>query len=289
MTSAYMIGTAFDTLWSSLMMGANSARFHVGVSVVLFHTAAFGQQGGSVAARATQVSASSLAAQTPSVPSPAPPPSPPAPPSANPPSASPAPANPPPPPAPPPAPAPPAPATPHPYPYPYGPPPGYQPAPAVPYYYPPAPAARGVYRPFTIAIGLGLGWLSLPRPREHQGGLNYLARIGFGVTRNWIVFLGLDGAAVGAPELSQTNYLLGAQFFFARRFYARGGVGLAMLSERTELDSYGSAGQAFLAGLGAELLQGDSVALGVEWTSAVARFTSGSYFQNGLCLALVFY
>jgi hypothetical protein len=103
------------------------------------------------------------------------------------------------------------------------------------------------------------------------------------------VFLGVDGAAVGAPELSQTNYLLGAQFFFLPRFYGRGGVGLATVSEQTELDSYGSAGQAFLAGVGAELLQGDSVALGVEWSSALARFPSGSYFQNGLCLALVFY
>jgi len=136
---------------------------------------------------------------------------------------------------------------------------------------------------------LGSGWLTLPRPREHQSGLTYLARVGFGVTRDWIVFLGLDGATVGTPELSQNNYLLGAQYFFARRIYGRGGVGLATVTEDNAYDSGGGSGQAFQAGLGAELIQGDSVALGVEWSSALARFPEGNYFQNGLCLALVFY
>jgi hypothetical protein len=159
----------------------------------------------------------------------------------------------------------------------------------VPYYYPPLPTPRGIYRPFTIALGLGTGWVSLPRPREHQGGLTYLARIGFGVTRDWIVFLGLEGAAVGSPELSQNNYLLGAQYFFARRIYGRGGVGLATVNEDMYDDSSGSSGQAFQAGLGVELVQGDSAALGIEWSSAAARFPGGTYFQNGLYLALVFY
>lgn len=180
---------------------------------------------------------------------------------------------------------------PYPYPYPYGPPPGYPQAPPLPYYYPAAPAAaRGIYQSFTIALGLGSGWLSLPRPREHEGGLTYLARVGFGVSRNWIVFLGLDGATIGAPELTQTNYLLGAQFFFARRFYARAGIGLATVNEETSYETYdGSAGQAFVAGLGVEIVQGESVALGVEWSSGIARFPGGSYFQNGLGLTLVFY
>jgi hypothetical protein len=236
------------------MRRANQTSVSVGLGVLLIHAVAF--------------------AQPAPAPTPVPPPQP-------------APA-----PLPPPAPAPlppPAPPPPAPYPYPYGPPPGYRPAQPPPYYYPTPPAPRGVYRSFTIALGLGSGWLSMPRPRQHEGGLTYLARVGFGVTRNWIVFLGLDGATIGAPELSQTNYLLGAQYFFAGRFYARGGLGLATVSEETAYESYGSAGQAFVAGLGVELVQGESVALGVEWSSGVARFPSGSYFQNGLALTLVFY
>jgi hypothetical protein len=245
------------------MRRANQIGVSVAVSVLLIHAAAFAQP-----LPAPQA--------PPPTPEPAPQPTPEPPPG---------PASPP---APPPSPTRPAPY-PAPYPYPYAPPPGYQPAPPLPYYYPTPPAARGVYRSFTIALGLGSGWLSLPRPRDHEGGLTYLARVGFGVTRDWIVFLGLDGAVIGAPELSQTNYLLGAQYFFARRFYCRGGLGLATVSEEGAYDDGGPAGQAFVAGLGVEVVQGESVALGVEWSSGVARFPSGSYFQNGLGLTLVFY
>ena len=183
-----------------------------------------------------------------------------------------------------PPPLPPSPA-PAPYPYPYSPPPGYR----APYYYPPPPAARGVYRPFTIALGLGSGWLSLPNPRDNRGGLTYMARVGFGVTRDWIVFLGLDGAAAGTPELTLNNYLLGAQYFFTRRIYGRAGVGLSTASQDVYDESNGSSGQAFQAGLGVELVQGESVALGLEWSSALARFPGGSYSENGICLALILY
>jgi hypothetical protein len=265
-----MIGMAFDRLCFFSMNGARKLSVHVGVGVLLIHTAAFAQHAGRVSTSwATQASAGlALLSQDPE-PAPAPAPAPPAPVPA------------------PPVPPPPTPA-PYPYPYPYGPPPQYRPP--TPYYYPPPPTARGVYRSFTIALGLGSGWLSFPRDNEHQSGLTYLARVGFGVTRDWIVFLGLDGATVGTPELTQTNYLLGAQYFFARRIYGRGGVGLATVTEETTYsDAGGASGQAFQAGLGAELVQGDSVALGVEWSSAIARFPGGNYFQNGLCLALVFY
>jgi hypothetical protein len=251
-------------------------RLRLGLGVLLFHMVALAQQGRPAAAvAATQVSAAEQAPQAPPpapAPTPAPAPSP---------APTPAPA-----PVPVPYPTPGSPA-PVPYPYPYGPPPGYQPP--APYYYPPPPTARGVYRSFTIALGLGSGILSLPRPREHRSGLTYLARVGFGVTRDWIVFLGLDGATIGSPEITQTNYILGAQYFFARRFYARGGVGLATVTEETGYDTYDTAGQAFVAGVGVELVQGESAALAVELASGLARFPGGTYFQNGLHLAIVFY
>ena len=151
---------------------------------------------------------------------------------------------------------------------------------------------RGVWRPFTIALGLGVGWLSQPDDsRDSDPSFDYLARIGFGVTRNWLVFLGLDGAQVSTPDqdVTVTNYLIGAQFFILRRFYVRGGLGLATFSEETTIDDYSTAGQGFLAAAGAELFQGENVAFGVEYAGALSRFSGGSYLKNGLLLALSFY
>jgi Outer membrane protein beta-barrel domain len=201
----------------------------------------------------------------------------------------------------PPAPAPPAPApAPAPPPavppaYPYGPPPGYGTPPLPPppsYYYYPPPPPSGVWRPFTIALGVGVGWLSQPDDSsDSDPSFDYLARIGFGVTRNWVVFLGLDGAQVSTPDqdVTVTNYLIGAQFFILRRFYVRGGLGLATFSEETTIDDYSTAGQGFLAAAGAELFQGENVAFGVEYAGALSRFSGGSYLKNGLLLALSFY
>jgi hypothetical protein len=160
------------------------------------------------------------------------------------------------------------------------------------YYYYPPPPPRGIWRPFTISLGLGFGWLSAPGdPRDNDASLDYLARIGFGVTRDWLVFLGLDGASVSTADLdvNVTNYLIGAQYFIGRRFYARGGLGLATFSEETAVDAYSTAGQAFLAALGAELYQGENVAFGVEWAGSLSRFSGGGYFKNGLLLVLSFY
>jgi hypothetical protein len=189
----------------------------------------------------------------------------------------------------------PAPAPPGPPAYPYGPPPGYGTPPLPPppsYYYYPPPPPRGVWRPFTITLGVGVGWLSQPgESRDSDPSFDYLARIGFGVTRNWLVYVGLDGAQVSTQDqdVTVTDYLIGAQFFILQRFYLRGGVGLATFSEETLVDAYSTAGQGFLAAAGAELFQGENVAFGVEYAGTLSRFSGGSYFKNGLLLALSFY
>jgi hypothetical protein len=202
----------------------------------------------------------------------------------------------------PPYPAPAAPAQPYPQPPPQAPQPQV-PAPAEPapipppvyrpptyYYYPPPAAHRGIYRPFTMSAGLGVGLLSLPGvPRENDVGYNYLARIGFGLTPDFIVYLGVDGTGVSQPDydLTDTNYLLGVQYFVVSRLFLRGGVGIAGISDSE--DSGASAGQAFLAGLGVELVQGDSVAFALELTSSAGRLRSGTYFSNALSFSLSFY
>ena len=127
--------------------------------------------------------------------------------------------------------------------YPYGPPPGYGTPPVPP---PPvllllsaAPPARRLAARSRSRWAGGVGWLSPPGdPRDNDPSFDYLARVGFGVTRNWLVFVGLDGAQVSTEDqdVTVTNYLIGAQYFILRRFYVRGGLGLATFSEETRVD-----------------------------------------------------
>jgi hypothetical protein len=184
--------------------------------------------------------------------------------------------------------------------YPYGPPPGYgspPPPPQLPpsyyYYPPPPPVVRGVWRPFTITLGLAFGALSLPgdSTRDYETSLGYLARVGFGVSRDWVVFLGLDGANVSTPDgdTSVTNYLIGAQYFVLPQLYLRAGMGIASFSEERLTGSEGATGQGFLAAVGYEFLQGENVALAAEGVTSASRFSGGSYFHNAVGLSLNFY
>jgi hypothetical protein len=165
-------------------------------------------------------------------------------------------------------------------------------APPVYYYYPPPPAHRGIYRPFNMTAGMGVALLSLPfSPRESQVGYNYLARLGFGLTPDFIVYIGIDGTGVSHPEydINQTNYLLGLQYFVIPRLYVRGGVGIAGMSDDSDFLGGSAAGQAFMAGVGIELVQGDSLAFALEVTSSLARFRYGTYFANALSFSLSFF
>jgi hypothetical protein len=115
--------------------------------------------------------------------------------------------------------------------------------------------------------------------------------VGFGVSRDWVVFLGLDGASVTTPEgdTSVTDYLIGAQFFILPQLYVRGGMGIASFSEERLTGSEGATGQSFLAAVGYEFLQGDNVALAAEGATSASRFSGGSYFHNSVGLSLNFY
>lgn len=173
--------------------------------------------------------------------------------------------------------------------YPYGPPPGY--ARPTPYYYYPPPRPPGIYRPFSISLGLGYGGLSVPSvPRQSDGGLAYTARVSFGVTRNWLIVLGLDGVDVSRPTYgwSLTSYTLGAQYFLLPRLYLRAGFGIASFDYADSNYSYDT-GQAFLAGAGLELTQGSMAALALEWTTTAARLSGDNFYNNGLSLVLSFY
>jgi hypothetical protein len=165
-------------------------------------------------------------------------------------------------------------------------------APPVYYYYPPPAAHRGIYRPFNMTAGMGVALLSLPvNPRENQVGYNYLARLGFGLSPDFIIYVGIDGTGISHPEydVNQTNYLLGVQYFVIPRLYLRGGIGIAGISDDDNYVGGSGAGQAFLAGVGIELVQGDSLAFALELTSSLARFRYGATFSNALSFSLSFF
>ncbi len=144
-----------------------------------------------------------------------------------------------------------------------------------------------------MTVGLGPSILSVPESGKHQHrlGYGYLARLGFGLTPDFIVFLGIDGTGLSDPDytLAQTNYLIGVQYFVLPRLFVRGALGIAGISEDTEDGSSGAAGQSFLGGIGVELIQGDSVSFSAEIFSSIARFKSGTYFSNALGFTLSFF
>jgi len=183
-------------------------------------------------------------------------------------------------------------APPAPAPYPYAPPPGYY-GPST--YYPPPPARvrSGTYRPFTLGIGLGMGglWYKDALGRTQEGGLSYTARIGFGITRNWLVFLGAEGTGAYhiEPQVGQTAYLMGAQYFVLDRLYARAGLGLSHATYDNGVSIVGRSGQAFNAAVGWEFAQSYSTALGLEITATVARYPKETWTNAGVNFILSFF
>lgn len=189
----------------------------------------------------------------------------------------------------------PAPAAPQ-QPYPPGPPPGYgqpygqgygqapggygnypmsSPAP----YYPPAPP-DGIYRPFSFTFGFGPSLLALnyktlagQRDWSSSWGIGYNVRLGIGLIRNVDLTLDFIGTTARKDGLwsRQDAFLIGARGYFAQRFYLRGSVGFASVSEeRPYEDGLGSytvdngPALALGGGAGVELIQAPNVALAFE-------------------------
>src|SRR4051795_10904665 len=183
----------------------------------------------------------------------------------------------------------------YPPPPPYGPPPGYPPpvyGPAPPYAYPTQPA-RG-FRPFALGLGLGVGGVVFHDAfgRAREGGLSYTLRAGFGVTRAWLVFLGVEGT--GANHMTygvwQTAYLLGVQYFALERLYLRAGFGVANATAAdTAGIALGGTGAAFMFSAGVEIAQGTSTSLGLEPSITAARQGDQTWSNFGLNFVLSFF
>jgi hypothetical protein len=149
---------------------------------------------------------------------------------------------------------------------------------------------RSPYRPFTLGLGLGVGTLSFKDDfgsRVGRAGLSYTLRVGFGVTRSWLVFVGVDGIGVNHVDAGvwQTAYVIGAQCFFFHRFYARAGVGLSTGT----LQDHQITGQALMASAGFEFAQGYSTSLALELAFTGARYPSETWGNGGLNFVLSFF
>jgi hypothetical protein len=157
-------------------------------------------------------------------------------------------------------------------------------------YYPPQALERSQYRPFTLGLGLGVGSLwfrDLIGSREFEPGLSYTLRVGFGITRRWLVFLGAEGTGVNHVDSGvwQTGYLLGAQCFVLHRLYLRGGLGLATGT----IESDQVTGQSAMAAAGFEFAQGYSTSLAVELSFTGARYPGETWTNSGLNFVLSFF
>lgn len=179
----------------------------------------------------------------------------------------------------------------YPPPPPYGGPPGGAPAPHGYYprsYFPQPP--RPQYRPFTLGMGLGVGALAFHDEfgeRQGEPGLSYTLRVGFGITRSWLIFLGAEGTGVTHDDAGvwHTAYLLGAQCFVIDRVYARGGLGLSTATIQDDSVT----GQALMAAAGFEFAQGYSTSLAVELSFTGARYPGETWSNGGLNFVLSFF
>jgi len=263
-----------------------------GVSVLVFHTAAFAQQAGGPAAKDAEAAKPEPAAEAGAKQQPpqdlppeyAPPPgyrhpAPPAPPNYPPPGYGPyyqeyygPPGYPPPP--------PPRYYRPHPY---------YQPGPR---YYPEATA----YRPFFFGFGLGVGGVGLFKvsgggDTSSQAGLSYNLHFGFGVSPRWSIVLSGDGAYsyFGGYNIDQSVWSIGPQVFITRHLYARAGVGVATKSVDYNGSDYyydggfSDSGMGWTAALGFEFLQSYHTSVGLEAAATLGHYSNAdalTYSKN---------
>ena len=168
----------------------------------------------------------------------------------------------------------------------YPPPRYYRPHPyhPMPRYYP-EPTA---YRTFFFGFGLGIGGVGIlfndsTQENVSRAGLGYDLRFGFGVSPRWSIVLSADGAQAyfDGSSVSETAWTIGPQFFFTRQLYARAGIGAATYSEDADYcDSYGycyvdsasDSGMAASAAMGFEFMQHYHTSLALEAVGTMGYF-----------------
>jgi hypothetical protein len=143
-----------------------------------------------------------------------------------------------------------------------------------------------------LALGLGMGTLhfrDLYGARTSELGLAYTLRVGFGITRSWLLFLGAEGTGVTHDQTGfwQTSYVVGAQVFVFNRLYLRAGFGVASGTAQGDVNDL--TGVTALAAAGFEFAQGYSTALALEVSVASAHFSGETWAHTGVDFVLSFY
>jgi len=183
----------------------------------------------------------------------------------------------------------------------YGPPPpGYYPPPRRVYrapryaYYPPPPPPPPTYaleRPFMLGGSLGLAGLHYHYPdgsTTSDPAAGYSLRLGFGIAPRLLFLIEANGAVASVSDggygysFDQTIYDLGIQAFLTRKFFVRGGIGIANMRAWDDEGYYNDAsktGFGLTGSVGVELLQGYNWSFELAG-QAIAGFYSGENWTS---------
>ena len=152
-------------------------------------------------------------------------------------------------------------------------------------------------RPFSFTAAVGPGGFF--GPGEEAFAVSYtLFRLGFGLAPGLSFVLGYEGVGTGSENpatgldswLSQNIWSLGIQGHVMQHLYVRGTVGVGHVEEETDIDTFsGGSGVSLGAAVGAELLQSNHVALGVEGAASTTHYSRERWHTLGLHLTLSFY
>ena len=169
-------------------------------------------------------------------------------------------------------------------PYRYAPPPTY-------YTYPPPPPPRDVLnRPFTLGGGIGFGGLIFENQstgkQDHENGFAYTFRLGFGLQPGLLLLWDVEGAVAnsGSSTIAQTANLIALQIFVSRRWFIKGGFGLADAVQDNQPTQWGAAA---MGGLGVELIQGWNWSFDIEATITGTHLNSNGNDQTWTNWSLV--
>lgn len=156
---------------------------------------------------------------------------------------------------------------------------------------PPAPARD--LSGFNLTLALGPGGLN--GPGERALALGYQLRVGYGIDRNLVILVGLEGAGTNSvnPKTQAKSWLkqemvwLGLMGRLGRTAYLRTGVGVAAVSEKTDTMTFeGGNGLAVVGAVGWDIYESGPVALAIELAASHAHYAVESWQTFGLQVAV---
>lgn len=158
----------------------------------------------------------------------------------------------------------------------------------------PAAAPRKLHRPFSVSMGVGLGWLALTDNlgRDGQSALSLSGRATVQLSAHLMAYLGVEASGTSRQDSAfwHSAWLLGFQTHVANRWSFRLGMGPTWVRESSPEGSQSvGPGLAFSVGSGLELTRGSNVALSLEVTATVGVFANERWDMGGMNVVLTFF